>query len=62
MLIGRLAQAGGQVEQQAAALPYGDTLGEHPIASMIGTVIFIAVIVGVGASIVTALFKSPFKQ
>jgi hypothetical protein len=62
MFLCRLAQAGAQVEQQAAAMPYGNTLSEHPIASMVAHIIFLALIIGVGASVVTALFKSPIRQ
>jgi hypothetical protein len=57
----RLAEAAGQMEQQAA-MPYGNTLGEHPLVAMVAQVIFLALIIGVGASVVTALFKSPFRQ
>lgn len=42
--------------------PFTSTLSDHPVASAVAHIIFIAVVMALGASIVAALFKSPFQH
>jgi len=51
-----LGQAGGPMA------PFAGNFTEHPLAAAMANVVFLAVIVGVSATVVTALFKSPFDK
>ncbi len=35
---------------------------EHPVATGVAEIVMIAVTIGIGASIIAAVFKPPFKQ
>jgi hypothetical protein len=62
LVMGWLTQVGAQAEPQAGAMTHNNTMGEHPVGSMVSHIICLSLIVGAGASIVTALFRSPYRQ